>query len=231
MDFDLKLMTIALAIAFSTLVGLVLWYWKKRRPCENKEAERLLQEYLQETLDSKEIGTFYERYIGHLYELKNYHVNYHGALNGFDDLGRDLIITGKREIIIVQTKCWAKFKVISEKHIYQLYGSMVHYQRTHPCGEKTVKARFYTTANFSSTAKEAARALDVELKTQELNRNYPLIKCNTNHRGQKIYHLPFDPFYDKIRIDISEDKFYVHTVKEAVARGFRRARQKKEDAA
>ncbi len=210
---------------------IVLFFKRGKAPCENQEAQRLLNEYLGENLDSKQIDTFYERYIGHLYEIKNYHVMYHGALNGFDDLGRDLIITGKREIFIVQTKCWAKFKSINESHIFQLYGSMEHYRKTHDCQGKTVKALFYSTTSFSPKALEAAKVLGVELKLQELDRNYPLIKCNVNGRGDRIYHLPFDPYYDKIRIDLSDEKFYVHTVAEAVARGFRRARQKKDEAA
>jgi hypothetical protein len=202
-----------------------------RRPSEDQQAQKLLDEYLEGNLSSTEIGTFYERYIGHLYEEKGYYVKYHGAVNGVEDLGRDLIVKSDDEILIIQTKCWAKFKVISEKYIFQLYGSMTHYKKTEKCDDKNVRAIFYTTANFSDVAIEAAKVLGIELVTKELDRTYPLIKCNINQKGEKIYHLPFDPYYDKIRIDSDEGKVFVHTVQEAVARGFRRARNKNDKAA
>jgi hypothetical protein len=41
----------------------------------------------------------------------------------------------------------------------------------------------------------------------------------------------FGPYYDKTCIDYSYEKFYVHTVAKVVVSGFRRARQKKNEAA
>jgi hypothetical protein len=89
-------------------VSIVIYFFIKRKPDENKEAQRLLNEYLERDLSTSEIGLFYERYIGHLYEQKGYHVKFHGAVNGFEDLGRDLIVTGENEIFIIQAKCWSK---------------------------------------------------------------------------------------------------------------------------
>jgi hypothetical protein len=212
-------------------VSIVIYFFIKRKPDENKEAQRLLNEYLERDLSTSEIGLFYERYIGHLYEQKGYHVKFHGAVNGFEDLGRDLIVTGENEIFIIQAKCWSKKKLIHEKHIFQLYGSMEHFKRTHNLKGKVVKAVFFASTYYSDAAERVAKDLGVELYNEHLEKKYPLIKCNVNQRGEKIYHLPFDPYYDKIRIDTSDEKVYVYTVEEAVARGFRRARNKHDEAA
>jgi restriction endonuclease Mrr len=227
---DQKLLII-ISLASIILFCVGLFFFFSRKKCENREAQKLLNEYLNSSLTSTEIGTFYERYIGHLYEEKGYYVKYHGALNGYDDLGRDLIVEGNGETLIIQAKCWAKNKVIGEKHIFQLYGSMMHYKKTHPKKGNEVKAVFITTANYSDVAERAAKVLGVQILNEELKRNYPLIKCNVNKAGDKFYHLPFDPFYDKINLDSSQGKAYVHTVDEAVARGFRRARGKNDKAA
>lgn len=185
------------------LVAIVaLGFWLRRLLDENYQAQKSLDSYLKGDFSPLEIGTFYERYIGHLYELEGYHVNYHGALNGFEDMGRDLIISSEKakETVIVQTKCWASYKKIHENSIFQLYGSLEHYKRTAKKPGHEVFARFYTTAQYTKKAKEVAKVLDIELNTEPLKKTYALIKCNVNSKGEKIYHLPFDPFYDKVKI-------------------------------
>ena len=52
---------------------------------------------------------------------------------------------------------------------------------------------------------------------------YPVIKCNVAHDGEKIYHLPFDQQYDRVEISGKKGACYVETVKEAEEQGFRRA--------
>lgn len=47
------------------------------------------------------VGIDYERYVGHLYELAGYKVNYNGALAKLEDLGRDLIAEKKNEIVVI----------------------------------------------------------------------------------------------------------------------------------
>jgi hypothetical protein len=222
--------SIGFVVALIAFLLVLRVFRKKEKYCENSEAQRLLDEY-RANMDNLEIGTFYERYIGHLYEEEGFTVKYNGAVNGFEDLGRDLIIESKKEVLIVQTKCWAKFKNIQEKHIFQLYGSMEHYKRTHPHENRKIKAVFFTTAKYSDVAKDVAKTLDVELNFKDVDKSYPLVKCNVNQNGEKIYHLPIDPYYDKIVINHNLGKCYVHTVSEAVARGFRRARTKNDEAA
>lgn len=192
---------------------------------ENAKNQVELDKYLSGNLPGHEIGRLYERYIGHLYESSGYDVVFNGAVNGYEDQGRDLIVRKGKEIYVVQTKCWAKTKFIHPNHIFQLYGSMTHFKRTENKHDRLVKAVFCTTALYSDAAREAARVLGVELESQELDRKYPMIKCNVNKNGDKIYHLPFDEFYDKVKIETDKGEFYVHTVAEAVAKGFRRARK------
>lgn len=222
-------MSYALVSIISVTVTVLIIWILKRYFDENYHAQKSLDQYLKGDFSPLEIGTFYERYIGHLYEVEGYHVDYHGALNGFEDMGRDLIISSEkdRETLIVQTKCWASFKKIHENSIFQLYGSMEHYKRTHKIYGHEVFARFYTTAQYTDKAREVAEVLGIELNTEPLKKTYALIKCNVNSKGEKIYHLPFDPYYDKVKIVPEQGEFFVRTVKEAVAKGFRRAQNYK----
>ena len=216
-------------IAIASILVIILIFWIARKFDENYQAQKHLDQYLKGDFSPLEIGTFYERYIGHLYELEGYHVNYHGALNGFEDMGRDLIVSSNKdkETLIVQTKCWAGYKKIHENSIFQLYGSLEHYKRTTENLDHGVFARFYTTAQYTNKAKEVAEVLGIELNTEPLKKTYALIKCNVNSKGEKIYHLPFDPYYDKVKIHPAKGEFFVHTVKEAVEKGFRRAQNYK----
>ena len=50
-----------------------------------------LDRYLARPKSDWEIGRLYERYLGCLREIGGWVVTYHGALRGFEDLGRDLI--------------------------------------------------------------------------------------------------------------------------------------------
>lgn len=100
---------------------------------------------------------------------------------------------------------------------------MTHFKLTSEKNGVPVKAIFYTTARYSDTAKEVAKVLGVELRTEKFNRSYPMIKCNVSANGDKTYHLPFDPHYDKVKIDLHRDEYFVHTVQEAIEKGFRRA--------
>lgn len=218
MDYSLIIIIlVAIAIVAAVIYGLVQWFDKDR------VAQRELDAYLKKPLNGAEVGRLYERYIGHLYETKGYDVVYHGAVNGYGDLGRDLIVNGDNEIHVIQTKCWAKYKQVPENHIFQLYGSVAHYKLTSKESNKPVKAVFYTTARYSDIAREVASVLGVEVKTEELDRTYPMIKCNVSDSGEKIYHLPFDKYYDKVKIEPRKGEFFAKTVKEAVAQGFRRS--------
>jgi len=57
-----------------------------------------------------------------------------------------------------------------------------------------------------------------------MENDYPMIKCNVNG-NDKIYHLPFDQQYDRVRIGSVPGECYVKTAAEAEKLGFRRAKR------
>lgn len=204
---------------------------------ESERNQKALDRYLASRKKNYEIGRDYERYIGYLYESKGYKVQYIGIEEGLEDLGRDLICIKGNKIEIVQCKCWASYKMIHEKHINQLYGTVVKYyiEHKHITGNKKnlvlfpdlissgqIQATFITSTKLSDTAKKFADALGVVVTEEKHLDKYPMIKCNIGSDGEKIYHLPFDQQYDKTLID-KNGEFYAMTVIEAENEGFRRA--------
>ena len=184
--------------------------------------QRALDRYWQKKKSKWEIGRDYERYVGYIYESKGYGVYYQGIVEGLADLGRDLICAKDDSAEIVQCKYWSKNKEIHEKHIFQLYGTVIAYKIDHT--DKQVSACFATSTTLSDRAKQFASELSIQtLENYPLER-YPCIKCNVSRRdGTKIYHLPLDQQYDRTLIEEERNECYVETVKEAEALGFRRA--------
>lgn len=172
-----------------------------------------------------EIGRLYERYLGYLYEQDGWAVTFIGALEGLEDMGRDLLCVRDDEVHVVQAKYWSKHKTIHEKHIFQLYGTSLLVPRTHTeLQDKCITPIFASTTALSETALWAAKALDVQVRSIDMVQDYPVIKCNING-DSRIYHLPFDQQYDRVRIIPPKGELYVKTVAEAEAKGFRRAKR------
>lgn len=199
--------------------------------------QKALDRYLSSRKRPWEIGRDYERYIGYLYEQDGYTVEYIGIEKGLEDLGRDLICQKGDKIEIIQCKYWANHKVIHEKHINQLYGTVVKYYIENIERLKGVnrlilfpelfnhgqiKASLITSTALSETAKKFANALGVSYIEHKPLDRYPMIKCNINSSGEKIYHLPFDQQYDRTLIK-TKGEFYAYSVAEAENKGFRRA--------
>lgn len=195
--------------------------YKQLSPTERNKLA--LDRYLSGNLSKKEIGRFYERYIGYLYEKNGFNVEYFGIKQDYKDLGRDLICSKGDTIQIVQAKCWSENKTIRENFICQLFGTLNHFKKTNP--GKKVTATLITSTQLSQVAKEMADVLKISYQENfMLDKQYPLIKCNISNRNQeKIYHLPFDQQYDNIKIEPEKGEFYVSTIQEAEAKGFRRA--------
>ena len=205
--------------------------------------QKALDRYLESRYKSKwHIGRDYEMYVGYLYEQKGYSIEYKGIIDGFDDLGRDIIATKDDEIRIIQCKNWAQYKEIHEKHIFQLFGTTMEYwiknfgNHKNPksfkefakfLNENKLKSIFFSSTNLSNKAKEMADVLSVEIIENYPLGDFPRIKCNTNYdefgSKTKIYHLPMDQQYDRTIITKSKGEFYAFTVKEAEDAGFRRA--------
>ena len=112
-----------------------------------------LQRYLSKQKTNWEVGIDYERYIGYIYENKGYLVKYQGALLGLEDMGRDLQATSNKETVIIQCKRWSASKTIHEKHIFQLYGSLVQLRIER--NDNSIRGIFITSASLSPVAKNA----------------------------------------------------------------------------
>lgn len=194
------------------------------RLADAERSQLALDRYKNRPLSNSQIGKFYERYLGYIYESKGFEVEYFGIEQGLEDMGRDLIckqLLG--HTVIVQAKCWSRQKTIHEKHIYQLFGTVTTYNIEHP--DEIATGALYTTTALSDVAREAARRLGIDVHENfALDKGYPMIKCNIGKGGQKLYHLPFDQQYDRTRID-SQGERYVATVDEAVRLGFTRAKR------
>jgi hypothetical protein len=203
-------------------VQLLLDVEEYRRLSPVERNELALQRYLARPKNNWEVGRWYERYLGYLYEHAGWHVVYEGAIKGYEDFGRDLICTRGPAVRIVQAKCWSQERVIREKHIFQLFGTTVHYRKTFP--GKDVQPIFVTTTALSEAAQDVAAALGVTVERRPLRKDYPMIKCNVNPQtGEKIYHLPFDQQYDRVIIGNAAGECFVATATEAEHLGFRRA--------
>lgn len=207
--------------------------------------QRALDRYLESRKKSKwDIGRDYEMYVGYLYEQKGYVIEYKGIIDGFDDLGRDIIAAKDSEVCIIQCKHWAQYRKIHEKHIFQLFGTTMEYwiknfsnnerQKSFEefanfnfLKENKLRPIFFTSANLSDKARKMAGALSVEIIENHPIGDFPRIKCNINYDEfgykTKIYHLPMDQQYDRTIIEERKGEFHVFTVKEAEDAGFRRA--------
>lgn len=185
---------------------------------------------------SWEIGRDYERFIGYMFEKSGYSVEYFGAIEGFDDLGRDLIVRKQDQVRIVQCKYWSKTKQVHEKHVFQIFGSAVEYLvrqntkgNTLPLFSKfemlgKVIPEFVTSTTLSPRARDFATLLDVHVRENVPLGEYPIIKCNISRRlNERVYHLPFDQQYDNTVIEPERGEFYVSSVPEAEGKNFRRA--------
>ena len=172
-----------------------------------------------------QIGRDYELYVGYKCRKKGYDVDYFGSYMGLEDLGRDLIAKKGKSVLIIQCKYWSHDKTIHEKHITQLYGTMVCYCIENNIPQKNVKGVLVTNIHLSDKARKMADFLKIQYVEDIEKGDYPCIKCNIGHDefGEtRIYHLPFDQQYDATKID-SPGEFFAMTVKEAEEAGFRRA--------
>lgn len=191
---------------------------------ENEINQKELDRYISKNHSKEEIGLFYERYVGYVFEKKGWHVIYHGAKKGKQDEGIDLICIKKDRVRLVQCKYWSQNKSLFENSIFQLYGTWQLRIKNNEFGFKKIDAYIITSTTLGAIARNSAETLDVKFTENfNLDKNYPKIKCTTTKNGEKIYHLPTDQQYDNIGINKDSRRFYVRTVADAVAKGHRRA--------
>ncbi len=180
-----------------------------------------LDRYIDGRKSKWQIGRDYEMYIGYNCEKMGYHVTYTGIIQKLEDMGRDLIAKKGDKTYIIQCKRWSKEKTIHEKHIFQLFGTVILYNIDHP--KHPALGVFVSTTQLSPKAQKIAKELNIQVLLVEAG-DFPRIKCNINRNtGEKIYHLPFDQQYDSVVIDEFAGECYALTVQEAEDKGFRRA--------
>ncbi|MDD2496515.1 MAG: hypothetical protein PHE29_15165 [Tissierellia bacterium] len=207
-----------------------LFYLSKEEYIKMSEVDRnqlALDRYVAGRKTNWQIGRDYEMYIGYVYEKQGYEVEYIGIERSLNDLGRDLIVRESSTIKIIQCKYWSQDKLIREKHIAQLYGTTIQFLLSNKTKINVVPV-LITNIRLSDTAKLFADYLQVEYIENMALGEYPRIKCNTNKDElgveTRIYHLPFDQQYDRTKISRKGD-LYALTVKEAIDKGFRRAKR------
>lgn len=232
---DFKEVTIQDAIVYASEVSddeydsIKKWLspseYKKLRNADKYQLA--LDRWKQRRKTAWDIGIEYERYVGYLFEIRGFKVKYLGATLGLEDMGRDLLATKDGQTFVIQCKRWSKEKVIHEKHICQLFGSVAVLECQKP--DYPYNGLFITTASLSDTAKKCANYLGVDIIQEFPLSDYPMIKCNISKTGEKIYHLPFDQQYDRVEISGKNGAFYAWTTKEAETKGFRRAYRWKPD--
>jgi hypothetical protein len=184
--------------------------------------QRALDNYWASRKSKWQIGRDYERFVGYLCEKEGFAVYYQGILEGYDDLGRDLIARKGDNTFVIQCKRWSVHKTIHEKHVNQLFGTTVRYCIDHPA--ECVTPVLYTTTVLSDRARDFAKHLKVVLREEFPIGKYPSIKCNVSRlNGERIYHLPFDQMYDRTIIEPERGECFLWTVQEAESLGFRRA--------
>ena len=172
-------------------------------------------------LTPEEIGKRYERYIGYLYEINGYKVEYNGIKMGKKDDGIDIIATKRRELIIIQCKWYKEDSQIHSNTIRQLNDNLHERMADNP--NKKVVARLYSAYdNLDDQARTRLVKTQIEHIVLPYDNEYPKIKCNINDdNGEKIYHLPGVGMYDYIKINVNRGEFYVKTIEEAENLGFR----------
>ena len=183
-----------------------------------KKLLKKIEEYNKKIHSRSGIGELYERQIRYLYEKSGWKVIPYGILKGKEDLGRDLICTKGKQVLIIQTKNWSKHKTIHENHLMQLAGTILYYiykNKKHP------KGIFITTTKLSDRAKDVAKKLNIQHRNIKLDKNFPIIKCNINKRGKKLFFLPFDKYYDHVHIEIHKGEFYSNNIEECLRKGFK----------
>ena len=194
---------------------------------ESERNQLALDRYVASRQKSRwQIGRDYELAVAHEYREKGYSVDTTGSYKKYDDLGRDLIAKKDGTTLIIQCKYWSEERTIHEKHIFQLYGTMICYCLENRVDFGSVKGVFVTKTTLSPMARKVAAHLGIYVSELHPMADFPRIKCNLGRdeygSTTRIYHLPMDDLYDRTKIE-NPGEFYAFTVKEAEAAGFRRA--------
>ena len=177
-------------------------------------------------------GAEYEMYCSYLLKQNGFTVVENGIMMRKADLGRDIIAYKNGNTYIIQCKRYSlqnrdgNERFIHENVICQLYGTTIEYRITNPdnslfAEQNRIYPVLYTTGILSEMASKFAEQLGVLVVNCKMG-DYPMVKCNINDEGERIYHLPYDQQYWKTKIE-KKGEFYAWSVSEAEQAGFRRA--------
>ena len=68
---------------------------------------------------------------------------------------------------------------------------------------------------------DVAKKLNIQHKHIKLDKKFPMIKCNVNKRGKKLFFLPFDKYYDQVHIEKDKGEFYTNSINECIKKGLK----------
>lgn len=163
------------------------------------------------------LGRAFEQYTGNIKEHEGFNVEYTGIEKGVKDMGIDLIAKSGTMTYVIQCKFRAS-GVINVDVVHQLEGSVNSYRKDKP--NEKVRGLLVTTTKLADDARGEAKKLGIETEEEAV---FKPIKCKVNDRSEKIYHMPFNKFYDNAKIK-RDDELWAGRVKEAKELGFRPAK-------
>ncbi|MBR4880268.1 MAG: restriction endonuclease [Clostridia bacterium] len=118
--------------------------------------------------------------------------------------------------IVVQCKYCTDDAHVHENYIFALHRALTENNNA------DATAVFVTNGRLSDKAKEIAEHFGIKLVENHKAPDFPRIKCVVDTDGKQGYHLPFDYWYDDVKLE-NEGEFYAFTVAEAEEKGFHRA--------
>lgn len=82
----------------------------------------------------------------------------------------------------------------------------------------------YSSTRLAPRIRDIALTMGIKVTDNLVMNDWPLVKCNIAADGERIYHLPMDQQYDRVKL-AKPGECYCWTVAEAEANGFRRAKR------
>ena len=71
---------------------------------------------------------------------------------------------------------------------------------------------FTPTTELSATGKVVCKELGIREDKIAMSKDYPMIKCNVNKRGKKLFFLPFDKYYDQVHVEKCKGELYTKSI-------------------
>ena len=179
---------------------------------------------LRETAEARvDYGAQYERFVGHLFEERGFHVRYNGLREGINDGGIDLIARAPRKIRLIQCKRWNR--PVNSDTISRLHGGVERFvwneRKNKPAKSRThILGVLVTSGDVEPEAQELAEHLGMFVMKNLAFQTYPAVKAQEIVDGMGRFLLPFNSGYDRMAFDISKGGHFFSTVREAFAHGF-----------